>query len=127
MRTMIWMTRLSKSLYEGVLLFLLAATVPIKGYSESNNNFSMNELRSNLNYMFAKINRDSVPTGLLRDYAIEYENLDNYDGSRGLTFNNICDVTSYAKILNTLKSASLFDNPFKSFEAEIKQSQSLSP
>lgn len=94
---MIWMTRLSKSLYEGVLLFLLAATVPIKGYSESNNNSSMNELRSNLNYMFAKINRDSVPTGLLRDYAIEYENLDNYDGSKGLTFNNICDVTSYAK------------------------------
>jgi len=127
MRTMIWMTRLSKSLYEGILLFLLAAIVPIKGYSESNNNSSMNELRSNLNYMFAKINRDSVPTGLLRDYAIEYENLDNYDGSRGLTSNNICDVTSYAKILNTLKSASLFDNPFKSFEAEIKQSKSLSP
>jgi len=42
---------------------------------------SMNELRQELDKMFAKLDRNVVPTGLLRDYAIEYENLDNYDVS----------------------------------------------
>ena len=41
----------------------------------------MNELRQELDNMFAKLDRNVVPTGLLRDYAIEYENLDNYDVS----------------------------------------------
>ena len=32
---------------------------------------SMNELRQELDKMFAKLDRNVVPTGLLRDYAIE--------------------------------------------------------
>lgn len=104
---------------------LLVTIVPIKGYSENSANSSMKELRSDLNYMFAKINKSSVPTGLLRDYAIEYENLDKYDGDKGLNANNLCDVPSYAKILNTLKSASLLDNPFKAFEVGIDKSKSI--
>lgn len=126
MRTIIFSVKQSRFLFKEFLLLFLISVVPIKGHSEDRSKSSMNELRSNLNYMFAKINRDLVPTGLLRDYAIEYENLDKYDGDKGLTSNNVCDVPSYAKILNTLKSTSLFDNPFKPFETEIDKSKSFS-
>jgi len=126
MKEMIYITRFSKFLLKRILMFLLVTIVPIKGYSENSANSSMKELRSDLNYMFAKINKSSVPTGLLRDYAIEYENLDKYDGDKGLNANNLCDVSSYAKILNTLKSASLLGNPFKVFETGIDKSKSIS-
>lgn len=126
MRTIICSVKQPKFLFKGFLLLILISVVPIEGHSENRSKSSMNELRSNLNYMFAKINRDIVPTGLLRDYAIEYENLDKYDRDKGMTSNNVCDVPTYAKILNTLKSASLFDNPFKPFEKEINRSNSFS-
>lgn len=117
---------IQKSLVKELLLCFFISIIPIKIYASTNSDFSMQKLRSELDYMFTGINRDSVPTGLLKDYAIEYENLDKYERNKELNDNNLCDVLSYAKILNTLKSASLFDNPFKSFEAEIKQSKSLS-
>ena len=39
-----------------------------------------NELRATLNYMFDSLDKNSVPTGLLRDYAIEEEDLDLFTG-----------------------------------------------
>lgn len=78
----------------------------------SNNTYSQtkqekSDLRKELNNMFAKINRQSVPTGLLRDYAEEYEDLDCFTGSAPLTEQNIVDKKTYGYLLSTIKSADL--------------------
>lgn len=78
----------------------------------SNNTYSQtkqekSDLRKELNNMFAKINRQSVPTGLLRDYAEEYEDLDCFTGCAPLTEQNIVDKKTYGYLLSTIKSADL--------------------
>ena len=34
-----------------------------------------NDMRKSLDFMFEHLDRNSVPKGLLRDYAVEYEDL----------------------------------------------------
>lgn len=86
---------------------------------------SMNELRQELDKMFAKLDRNVVPTGLLRDYAIEYENLDNYDVSTNRNNEKVCDVISYSNVLSTLQSSSLQADPFKSFITDYEKNNTV--
>lgn len=76
------------------------------------------DLRNTLDYMFAKIDRNAVPTGYLIDYAIEYENLDKYSG-RENTSTKQCDVVTYAKIVKTLSSSSLGKTSFHRFKNSL--------
>ncbi len=85
---------------------------------------SSNELRETLDYMFARIEKTSVPTGFLIDKAIEYENLSIYSPDRGMTDDNLVDVSKYGAILETIKSASMKGNPFLSFEKNMKSAGS---
>lgn len=124
MKTIICMPRY---LIKGLLLIFLVSIMPTNIYAKNENNSSLKELRSKLDYMFAKIDRNLVPTGLLRDYAIEYVDLDKYDKNIDLNNDNLCNVISYAQILNTLKSASLLDNPFSAFEKDVSKSKEYSP
>lgn len=100
------------------LALLMLWIIPQQLYSQEN---GYAELRKELNNMFSGINKEKVPTGLLRDYAIEYENLDYFDSSSGLTDNNIVDVFTFGKILKTIKSSSLKGNPISSFEKKVSQ------
>ena len=100
---------IQKSLVKELLLCFFISIIPIKIYASTNSDFSMQKLRSELDYMFTGINRDSVPTGLLKDYAIEYENLDKYERNKELNDNNLCDVfcnifSEYAEIIESIKN-----------------------
>lgn len=111
-----------------VIFSLIAIGIkPVCCYAGAKNaSSSMNELRQELDKMFAKLNKNVVPTGLLRDYAIEYENLDNYDASTHRNNEKVCDVISYFNVLSTLQSSSLQADPFKAFVTDYEKSKSIS-
>lgn len=77
-----------------------------------------NDLRNTLDYMFAKIDRKAVPTGYLIDYAIEYENLEKYNGRENSPIKQ-CDVVSYANIVKTLFSSSFDKTSFLQFKNSL--------
>ena len=43
---------------------------------------SLSSIRSELNAMFANLDKDRIPTGLLLDYAIDTIDLSDYDGTK---------------------------------------------
>ena len=81
---------------------------------------TVDRMRDALDYMFARIDRPSVPTGLLIDNAIEYEDLSKYSPEKGISDENVVDILKYGNILETLKSASLTGNPLFAFEKGIE-------
>lgn len=68
--------------------------------------------------MFAKIDRNAVPTGYLIDYAIEYENLDKYSGRENTSIRQ-CDMMTYANIVKTLFSSSFDKTSFHQFKNSL--------
>lgn len=64
---------LQRRLYAGSVILILF----ISTFAFSKNAHAYDDLRNTLDYMFAKIDRNVVPTGYLIDYAIEYEDLTN--------------------------------------------------
>ena len=56
--------------------------------------------------MFANLDKDRIPTGLLLDYAIDTIDLSDYDGSN-LTDSTYVDRVILGDILNILNSASV--------------------
>lgn len=79
------------------------------------------ELRKNLDFMFERIDKKSVPTGLLRDYAVEEEDFDLYTGRETLTDKNKVTIVRYASLLSSIQSAALTSDPIKGFEQTLKQ------
>lgn len=79
------------------------------------------ELRKSLDFMFEHIDKKSVPTGLLRDYAVEEEDFDLYTGRKTLTDKNKVTVVRYASLLSSIQSAALTTDPIKGFEQTLKQ------
>jgi len=83
-------------------------------------NSGKNELQKSLDFMFEHIDKKSVPTGLLRDYAVEEEDMDIFTGECPLNENNICTPIRYASLLKTISSAALFNDPIQPFERTYK-------
>ena len=54
------------------------------------------EFARKINYVFQNIEKDSVPHGLLIDYAMEFTNLEAYNGT--LSDTNAVHVGSYKSI-----------------------------
>lgn len=82
--------------------------------------YSTNDLRKFLNHMFEHIDKDCVPTGLLRDYAIEDENLDLFSGDVMLNEDNVTTLVRYGNLLNTIGSASLSNDLSKKIVKSLK-------
>lgn len=87
-----------------IILFTIALTLTILSISAQVNKKS---LRSHLDSMFEHLDKSSVPYGLLRDYAIEDEDLEKFTGDNPLSSENIGTLTRYAHLLSTISSASL--------------------
>lgn len=80
-----------------------------------------NEMRKSLDFMFEHLDRGTVPTGLLRDYAVEYEDLDLFTGKVPLNDNNIGTLTRFGNLLKTISSSALKEDPLKRFETSIRK------
>lgn len=79
-----------------------------------------NEMRRSLDFMFEHLNRNSVPTGFLRDYAVEYEDLDLFTGEIPLEENNIGTIIRFGNLLKTIRSSAVNEDPSEGFENSIK-------
>ena len=100
-----------------VFLFLCMPTMAQqRGKDES--------LRKVLDKMFAHIDKNKVPTGLLRDYAEEYEDLDIFTGIVPLTEHNAVDYVRFAYLLSTIKSADLIGEVSKDIDVFFCQKKS---
>ena len=71
-----------------LICFLMAST--LFGQRVSQNN----EMRKSLDFTFEHIDKNSVPAGLLRDFAVEYGDLDLLSGKVPLEENNIGTLTA---------------------------------
>ncbi len=58
----------------------------------------------NVNVIFGNLDKTKVPFGLLRDYAMEFTNLENFNGT-SLTDSNRVDAGAFKAIHNTLAFA----------------------
>lgn len=70
--------------------------------------------------MFERLDKKAVPTGLLRDFAVEEEDLDLYTGKAELTDKNKVTIVRYAGLLSTIQSAALLSNPVEGFESTVR-------
>lgn len=62
-----------------------------------------------MNYIFGPLEKNRVPYGLLRDYAMEFTNLENYNGIN-LTDSNIVDYGNFWTVYQTLFTARIHPN-----------------
>lgn len=88
-----------KTRVEGLMLFL-ALFVPSALQAQ------INSLRTTLDDMFSQVNLEDVPTGYLRDYAVEEENLDGFTG-KTLSEKNVCSQRQFEGLVRTLQSAAV--------------------
>lgn len=61
--------------------------------------------RTQMNTIFANLDKSKVPYGLLRDYAMEFTNLECYNGTAALMDSNYIHANAFWSIYNTLSSA----------------------
>ncbi len=45
-----------------------------------------------INYIFANLDKSKIPNGILRDFSMEFTNIENYNGSATLADSNYADV-----------------------------------
>lgn len=95
-----------------IVLFVLSLGI------NTNTTFSQTMIEENsparlrLNGMFSHFNKEGAPTGLLKDFAIEYIELDNYNGTI-LADSTCVDVMVFEDILKTIRSSAVSEEkPF---------------
>lgn len=99
-----------------LILIVFLGAIPVSGQ----NHHSDNDLRKSLDRMFEHIDKRTVPTGLLRDYAVEDEDLDFFSGDAMLSDANVVTLVRYGKLLNTIGSASLLNDLSEDIEKSLK-------
>lgn len=55
-----------------------------------------------MNYIFANLDKSKVPNGILRDFAMEFTNLENYNGTAALADSNYADAQAFWDVYQTL-------------------------
>lgn len=99
--------------------FMLVAILNVVFVFGQNNYFN-NDLRKSLDYMLEHIDKRAVPTGLLRDYAVEDEDLDIFSGDAVLNEANVATLARYGNLLSTIGSASLLKDLTKDIEKSLQ-------
>lgn len=91
-------------LYTFVLLFIFQFTT--RAQTDINTSFS-----DRMNYIFQQLEKNRVPNGLLLDYAMEFTNLSNFNGTV-LTDSNKVMTSEFWEIYNTLYLSRIHPNGF---------------
>ncbi|MEO6837650.1 MAG: hypothetical protein ABI185_04640 [Ginsengibacter sp.] len=59
-----------------------------------------------MNYIFANLDKSKVPYGILRDFGMEFTNIENYSGTPALVDSNYDDNDTFLVIIQMQKSSS---------------------
>lgn len=89
-----------KILFYSIVLFLLLSNKVSAQYMIGNKQVDTS-FNSRVNFLFARLEKPRIPYGLLRDYAFEFTNLENYNGTY-LADSNLVDKGNFWGIYNTL-------------------------
>ncbi len=99
-------------LFISATLFSLLVSFSSKAQTEIDTTFA-----TQMNAVFANVDKSKVPYGILRDYGMEFVNLENYNGTATLADSNYVDGGIFWDVYNTLvmsriySSASAFVHP----------------
>ncbi|MEP7239094.1 MAG: hypothetical protein ABI685_14540, partial [Ferruginibacter sp.] len=55
-----------------------------------------------MNTIFGNLDKTKVPFGILRDYGMEFTNIENYSGTAALADSNYADATTFWDVYQTL-------------------------
>jgi hypothetical protein len=64
--------------------------------------------QSAMNTIFANVEKNRVPYGILRDYAMEFTNLENFNGIVPLADSNYTDAAVFWDVYNTLLTGRIY-------------------
>lgn len=96
-----------------ILITLEVLSLSLCGFAQETDLVS--QVRSDLDAMFANIDRVNVPYGLLRDYAIDRIDWDSFDGAE-LSDSNFANFTIVCDAIQTLESANISGSQIPTFE-----------
>lgn len=85
------------------IMFFLSIVLSIAAFAQT----PADEIAARMNYVFAKVNKNNVPTGLLSNYGIQPIPLEYYNGVPADS--NFVDLSSY-KLLYTGVYSSKFND-----------------
>ncbi len=66
--------------------------------------------RSSMNFIFANVDKSKVPYGILRDYAMEFTNLENFNGTAVLADSNFTTPSIFWDVYNTLLMGRIYSS-----------------
>jgi hypothetical protein len=75
----------------------------LKGQIETDVSF-----QSAMNTIFLNVEKNRVPFGILRDYAMEFTNLENFNGTAVLADSNFTDAAIFWDVYNTLLTGRIY-------------------
>lgn len=85
--------------------------------------YSSNDMVKILDHMFEKVDFNTIPTGLLRDFAVEDEDLDLYTGTKPLDAENCVTGIRFLNLVNTVNSLSCQRNVLSGMDKSVKNYQ----
>lgn len=78
--------------YTKAISFIVFFAIWHTGLSQTEVNTSF---AARMNYIFANLDKSKVPYGVLRDYGMEFTNLENYNGTAVLADTNTADAITF--------------------------------
>ena len=82
--------------FTGIIVLCLVCE-NIFAQTETDTTFS-----NQMNYIFANVDKTKTPYGILRDYGMEFTNIENYNGTAVLADSNYADANACWDVYQTL-------------------------
>ena len=61
-----------------------------------------------MNYIFAHVDKSKTPYGMLRDFGMEFTNIENYNGTAALADSNYADDDAFWDVYQTLLTSRVY-------------------
>lgn len=84
-------------------IFMLIMSTHAQSYDTTN-------YYGKMNYIFHYLDKSLITTGMLRDYGVEFLNLDNYTGSSSLHDSNYVSIHEWKLLYSSLYSSQINNN-----------------
>lgn len=80
-----------------LILFFLCSFLSVSAQTETDSSFS-----TQMNYVFANVDKSKIPYGILKDYAMEFTNLSQFNGTAVLADSNATNMGTLYEVYYTL-------------------------
>lgn len=88
-----------------LFLFFLCPFLNVSAQTETDSSFS-----TQMNYVFANVDKSKVPYGILRDYAMEFTNPPQFNGAAALADSNLTTIGTLYDVYYTLLTGRIYSS-----------------